>query len=288
MNHRGEPILHRLIAALAKRNVWGATRAYQIAQRIWPLGVVDMEIRDNVKVFVDLSFTPEWTSYYLDGYDRAVVNQLVEFIDDSSKEPAVFIDAGAHYGVVSVKLAHACADKLKQVIAVEPNLQLGNLLKENLDRLPVPAQAVTSALAKTSGRGRLAVPDYDSCPEAWFIEEDDHGDIELTCIDDLEIPPRSNLVMKVDVEGAELDVIEGAPRTLGDAASFAIILEAHPKVVERTGIDPTVILRQLNEIRPCQSWALTEGKPMVDTDIPFFEQLPLKKCDYVICSSEAS
>ena len=285
MKYPGEPIPLRLISALAKRNVRGAARAYQIAQRIWPLGVVDMEIKDNAKVLVDLSFTPEWTSFYLDGYDRAVVNQLVELIDDSSKEPAVFIDAGAHYGIISIKLAHACADKLKQVIAVEPNMQLGKLLKENLERLPVPAKAITGALARTSGRGRLAVPDYDPCPEAWFIEEDEDGDIELTCIDDLGIPPRSNIIIKVDVEGAELDVIEGAPKTLKDAASFAIVLEAHPQVVKRTGIDPTVILQHLNEIRPCHSWLLAEGKPVVDADTPFFEQLPLKKCDYVICSS---
>jgi hypothetical protein len=77
--------------------------------------------------------------------------------------------------------------------------------------------------------------------------------------------------MKIDVEGLELDVIEGAEETLRRVQGFVVALEANRNVVERSGIETSDILRKLYSIRPC-TFQVAEETGQVDFDRPFFDQ----------------
>jgi len=79
----------------------------------------------------------------------------------------------------------------------------------------------------------------------------DDGDFEVTTIDDLELHGESALFLKIDVEGAELSVLEGAKNSMERAENFVVLFEAHPDQVKRTQIDPMEILDFITSIKAC-------------------------------------
>ena len=58
------------------------------------------------------------------------------------------------------------------------------------------------------------------------------------------------VLLKIDVEGAEQEVIEGAASTIHAASRCVVVFEAHPVVALRTGRDPMTCVRLLQSIRP--------------------------------------
>lgn len=62
-------------------------------------------------------------------------------------------------------------------------------------------------------------------------------------------------------------------RTIQSASRMVIVMEAHPLVTKRTGMDPDECLRLLASFREF-SFVLGETGALVEADRPFFEQLP--------------
>jgi hypothetical protein len=101
------------------------------------------------------------------------------------------------------------------------------------------------------GRSRLVAPAYDRSEHAWYLERDDAGPIEVTTLDalGLQLPAESRLVLKLDLEGGEFAAVRGAQQTLRAASRWLVLLEAHPLVARRTGIDPVSVLCELGGLR---------------------------------------
>jgi len=80
--------------------------------------------------------------------------------------------------------------------------------------------------------------------------------------------------VKIDVEGGELLVVEGAAETITTAAAVAIAFEAHPLVARRTGKDPVCVMRRLRELRDDLVFLIdTAPARPIDPDRPVFEQV---------------
>jgi hypothetical protein len=83
-----------------------------------------------------------------------------------------------------------------------------------------------------------------------------------------------------------MGVVRGARRTLAKAEKAIISIEAHPKVCDRTGVDPVTILREIAEIRPFQFTVAETGESNLDLLRPFFEQQAKDGTVYnIVCSS---
>ena len=275
----------RLAKWMMRRDIPGAHRIVNAASS---LGLLDVVVRyalaDRVTIDVPLyRVSNRWDERDLWTYDPPTVARLAGAIA-SFPEPAVFIDCGADIGIMSLLVAAGTAN-IERFIGFEPNESAYELLEENYRRLPCPAEAVLGAVGRAAGRGELRSADHDPGVEhAQFIELKDDGSIHVYRIDDLPIGRDKYLALKIDVEGAELDTIEGAVQTLAGARQFVVDVEAHPRVAERTGIDPIVYLRRLRDIRPCRFHICERPDVELSLQRDFFDQVDRINHDVVVVS----
>lgn len=210
----------------------------------------------------------------LDVYEEDLFRTLVEAVR-ALPQPLTLIDVGADIGLFSIKMLASC-DSIRRILAFEPNPEGYGWLRRNLSRLPaeIEAHPHCAAVADFQGRGRLgipALPGIESNHTQYFLEPAADGLIEVKTIDSLNLPAAEGLLVKFDVEGGELAALRGALQTIARAARAVVVLEAHPGVVSRTGIDPAECMKALTELRPFTFVAGETGQPLRE-DQPIFGQ----------------
>jgi FkbM family methyltransferase len=145
-----------------------------------------------------------------------------------------FIDVGAHIGLLTLAGARAVGAKGK-VLAIEPTPLVFKLLNRALFLNQVADRVVTKCLAAGERRQRAAFYIKAVLGHSSLIASDrldrhnaDKIDVEVVPLDDL-VPPGERVdVVKIDVEGAELDVLRGMSRIIRDNPDLAIIVEFAP------------------------------------------------------------
>jgi FkbM family methyltransferase len=195
-------------------------------------------------------------------YESALIDLFCSRI--SPMEDAVLFDCGADIGIFSSAIC-ARSGAISNVLAFEPNGDAFPWLEKNMAALPVPAQAVGCAVANFVGTGKLESPGYDRYYTARFLVPGD-GPISVTTIDNYRHFGRS-IAIKIDVEGGEIDVLQGAIETIRSARACVIAIEAHPQVASRTGRDPVECLRFIESIRPFQ-FSVAETGENLSTNRP--------------------
>ncbi|HEY2892490.1 MAG TPA: FkbM family methyltransferase [Dongiaceae bacterium] len=168
-----------------------------------------------------------------DGFERATR----EVIDAHLKPGDLFIDAGAHVGAISLSAAMAgalgpAAGGDNPVLAIEP-------APDNLRQLAASIAAngmgqritiVPAALAAVSGKSRLRLTRGSM---GYRLAADDASnaaiDVDVFSLDDLlaRFPQHDQrrVVLKIDVEGQEAEVLQGAQKLLASGRLRLIIWE---------------------------------------------------------------
>lgn len=128
-----------------------------------------------------------------------------------------FVDVGAHVGLYTIT---AAATGRGRVLAFEPNPQARVQLVENVSLNGCRNVAVVpKAVGAAPGRALLHVPatpdpSFSSLAPGRFAEGEPI-EVEVTTVDaEVESAGLSPSVVKVDVEGGELEVVAGMARTL--------------------------------------------------------------------------
>jgi FkbM family methyltransferase len=155
------------------------------------------------------------------------------------KSGGIVVDVGAHYGRYTLIAAKRIGPKGK-VIAIEAdpknfemlnkNIKLNELSKENVIALNYAASSIKSTV-------KLSIPDkkqgqtiYSSiissrAPTEKFIE------VNANTLDNLlhenKIPVEQVNWIKIDVEGAELEVLKGATNILSKSKDISLLIEIH-------------------------------------------------------------
>ena len=279
------PAVFRLARLLMRKDIPGGWRLFTMARK---LGMLDVLYRcplsDRVSVNVPL-FSPD------DAMDRESVGQyesqvidMVSYWINQMPGPVDLVDCGANIGLITARLVAACPG-IAGVAAFEPNERIFNVLKGNVEQLPVEAKAHMAAVGNQCGTCELINSRHDPSDHARFIQPTPQGQIQLLRIDDLGIGDDRFLAIKIDVEGNELQVVEGAAETLARSRQFCIVFEAHPLQVERTGIEPAQIMRFIDNIRPCRFFVCEEPGLEVFADRDFFSQTPHNRMYNLFCRS---
>lgn len=198
------------------------------AEKLMRNRLVKRRLPNGVAIFV----SPDSQLKYLKReFDQDLSAIAKEFITDSS----VVWDVGANCGVLAFSAA-----KAKQIIAVEADPFLAHVLQESAALSGVSVTVVTAAvfskpsLAKFSiaRRGRASNFLTDAGGRSQTGGERSQIVVPTVTLDnllDISLPPT---FVKIDVEGAEIDVFEGAERLLGQARP-TIYFEAGASTVDR-------------------------------------------------------
>ncbi|MGB8474854.1 MAG: FkbM family methyltransferase [Candidatus Acidiferrum sp.] len=186
-----------------------------------------------------------WDQRDVEDYERQLIHSFCRLLEPLFD--VVLFDCGADIGTFSA-LVCSQTSRITQVIACEPNPDVGGFMKRNLSQLQIPSRAITKAVGCFKGAGRLEVPAYDSSDHARFLVPGD-GPLEVVTIDSLGVQG-GDVAIKIDVEGGELEVLKGAAETISSARKCVITVEANPRVAMRTKRDPVECLRFLQSLRP--------------------------------------
>jgi FkbM family methyltransferase len=138
----------------------------------------------------------------------------------------LFVDIGAHAGNHTIHLAKAGAE----VVAIEPHPDSFAMLSRNVDRNGLGDQVRLHEMAcgSSSGLGTVTVPDTGNTGSATVIVGG--GTVEIATLDSLDLAPDA---VKIDVEGAEDEVLAGAMSTLSRHRP-AIVCERHVGSLDET------------------------------------------------------
>lgn len=279
------PWIFRISSFLIDQQVRGGYRLLDVATR---MGLLNCRVRyvlgNRVSLDVPL-YRPDnqWTRDHVLGYDQTLLDSLSDLVN-RLPGPVALVDCGADIGTVSALLASRCPS-LQALWAFEPNPIAFDVLRRNVASLPFPGYPYNAAVSDRSGRGRLQRSVTDSSDHAMFLAAADDGDIDVVRIDDLNLGHPQSLVLKIDVEGCELNVLRGSIETLARVPNWVITFEAHRDVYRRTGIDPMECLRLLRSIRPCEAFVGDLPEIALDFTRPYFEQVREMLVSGVICHS---
>lgn len=190
--------------------------------------------------------------YYIDPTDTIMAPQMLVYrqweADLSSlmskllSTATTFVDVGANFGYFTCLGAHLLARQAgSSVIAIEPNPKLARLLRRNVEInwSSAPVTIIEAAAGGQSGNATLFIPkDHGANAGLTDSEGADRVDVRLVRVDDVVPSDQKVDVLKIDVEGHELGVLQGAAETIRRNPSIKIVVEWSPAQMKEAGADP--------------------------------------------------
>lgn len=164
-----------------------------------------------------------------------VLTEILESLESSD----VFYDVGANVGL------HACfAGKhltSGKVVCIEPHPKSVERLRENLELNDITGEVCEYAFASDYGSAELDLPEDQAgavgSVEMSEVENGNIVEVELVPGDDVIGPdglPTPD-VMKIDVDGGEMEVLSGLEDTLRNGSCRLIFCEIHPDALPNYG-----------------------------------------------------
>ncbi|MEJ7783918.1 MAG: FkbM family methyltransferase [Solirubrobacteraceae bacterium] len=167
-------------------------------------------------------------------HESSEIDAVCKLLDRSS----VVVDVGANIGAFALPVTRATEAR---IIAVEPVTSTFALLNDNVrrNRADEAVRPVQSALGETAGEA-VVTTGSQSANYVLAAQSTARVGEELVPMTTLDMlldgEPRIDLI-KVDVEGLELNVMRGAQETLENHAP-AVLLEIESRWTERYGYKP--------------------------------------------------
>jgi FkbM family methyltransferase len=170
---------------------------------------------------------------YGDGYWSKLLNRTFSYEDEldllfhaSADVDYTFLDCGANYGYWSV-LVSSKPYGAHKAIAIEPSganfPKLANNAKINRNRF----EAMKCAIGATRGTARLSGTKHEAFSIAG--SQDDGEEVPVLALDNLlddgKVSPGGKFLIKLDVEGVEIEAIKGGARLLKEDS--VILCEEH-------------------------------------------------------------
>jgi FkbM family methyltransferase len=137
----------------------------------------------------------------------------------------IALDIGANIGYSTIILG----ERMKQVIAFEPNYKTRKILLKNVEQNKNSKKIHIYKFALSNKNGfkifylskHPNLSAFDKNKKYWFIKKK----VGIRTMDSLKLKPN---FIKMDIEGHEVEVIEGGMRSLKKTENCRILLEVHP------------------------------------------------------------
>lgn len=244
-------MFHRIFASI---NYLGISRVFAAVNKAFkPQGIT---------VISDDQFSFEYPSgdYYWDRLldkDWRYEPEIEHFLRRAGHLQFTFFDLGANFGFWSTRIAQHEFGK-HSVVAVEASSESISILRENLARAAGPSTIIHRVVDSASNAYRSIYGKRHagmSILVGWDGENAPVETIETVSVDDLfeemgVFADRSQAVCKIDIEGAELNALQGAHR----AADTDVVF-----ILEETGeLDSSETLSYASEVLGLHLFVLSE------------------------------
>lgn len=153
----------------------------------------------------------------------------------------VAVDVGANVGIYTKFLARQVGEK-GAVFAFEPSRLNFDRLLDNVRHLNVTT--VEAAVGEKSGSAKLYLSESANIDHRMYDSGDDRSvvEVKLFSLDDY-FPAGSRVdFIKVDVQGHELSVLNGARRVFLDNPQISCLIEFWPFGLSKAGVSPSDLL----------------------------------------------
>lgn len=180
------------------------------------------------------------------------------------KAGGYLIDVGANVGYFSP--LWLASNPRNRVLALEAAPVPMNLLRENLERNSVDRRAVVDGRAAWSRSGRMAFDPGPLEQASWGGLAPAGGgrsfEVEVVRLDEAVLPSLTIAVLKIDVEGADAWVLEGAESLLASGRVGVVFFEQNVERMRALGIAPDapidLLARHGYRVRPLRGTRRTE------------------------------
>ena len=178
--------------------------------------------------------------------------ESTKLFEQLAKPGTSVIDIGAHVGYYSLLAARRIGSEGK-VFAFEPEPMNYELLTKNAALNGYAnIKGVNKAVSDQVGANTLYLSKLDNGRHTLFQQDTTQSEgttVETTTIDaflESEGWPDIGLI-KIDVEGAELSVLNGMSRLLAKNRSLNMIIELNPALLRNAAVDPLDFLNRLKQ-----------------------------------------
>jgi len=198
-------------------------------------------IKRTINQFV-VKFPARWSRYYESNYEAANYN----FLRKSVKPGMHIIDIGAHIGLFST-VSSQLTGKTGKVVAFEPTPATYDILLQTLQLNQCSnVIPVLGAVGAEDGWAVFYVSETEGCNSNSLVRNDIQKEakenrVELFTIDT--VVSKYSLqpgFIKIDAEGAELDVLKGGLKTFKEYKPI-LILGLHPDFIKNKGDELSTI-----------------------------------------------
>jgi FkbM family methyltransferase len=202
----------------------------RLAKRVIPLETrVWFRISGGLAKGLWVNLDPRYETSYAEGrYETVIQKALIQYLGLGS----VFYDVGAHIGVVSMYAAQLVGVD-GRVFAFEAAPENASRLREHLTRNNLPQiRMIGCAIWSSRGRVRFERAPAQSSRNGGAVadqtttERSDTIEIDAVALDDFAQGNPLPTVIKIDVEGAEADVLQGSEEVFRRAKPV-LICEVH-------------------------------------------------------------
>lgn len=275
--------LNCLLVLLQKNDWRGKHKLYKWLAKNFANKVIIHKV-DNREFYVPVG---EWCFWLECGPENYYLNEFLPFCEvlNNLSKSFTFFDLGADVGSVSSLVATHCQN-LKNIVAFEPNSKSFEVLTSNLANLNEPSLCINVAVSDFEGLATFHAAKDRLNDHEGYIDVSGKGDTPVTSLDRWIINQQNaaienTIVLKVDVEGHEIQALLGAETLIKRADKVVILIEVHPEVLTRTNNTPEDLFLTAEMIRHFD-WVvpLYQSKP-VDRSRPFFEQMPIGQYDII-------
>jgi FkbM family methyltransferase len=223
--------------------------------------------------------------YYYGTYERGIL----EFMDAFLKNGDMFIDIGANIGLMSIHASYAVGKEGK-VYSFEANPETAVILNKNLSLNGISNVDVQQyALGASRSTGRIYSNWHINRGGASLIQpsvDSNSFEIEINRFDEVmrtkSIP--SIKLVKIDVEGFELEVLKGFGEILTRDNAPALIVECSDR--GSSSVTPEELYRYIVKANGYRIFKLKRGKEVISEleEVQNEAQLPVH--DNIICLTE--
>jgi FkbM family methyltransferase len=191
--------------------------AWQIGSRLVP-GPVVVSVAGEAKMIVSRGMTGATGNIYLGLQEFSDMSFVVHLL----REGELFVDVGANVGSYTI-LAGALAKA--RCIAFEPIAETHAHLLANIRLNSLDCRAFNMGVGRTAAQLRFTT-DKDTTNRVADAGDAQSTEVSIVALDSIladEVP----VAIKIDVEGFETEVIEGARKVLDGPGLLAVVMETN-------------------------------------------------------------